>query len=470
MTVKARIYTIFLPCYSPRKSELLGRLQSELANVEFVGPDDLSGIMDTEGREEAYQNIRRMKGEIDGVLVFGGYLDRELSLLGLPVIVVRSLFGVGDWEKAILSFYKGEKVLTACLSDFDISAHTSTSRFNDLLNKIKLISALRKVKNSRLLVVQEPEILGNYDISGMDFHSPLPEDYNEVYSRNLREMRLEVTHASLTELNVEIEKVEGSGAEEVADMWINEAEQIRETNRGEVLRAARMYLGMESLMEKYGANGIAIRSLVPWVRGMTNVTPCLANTELNKQLRVGVCEGLVNSAITEMFGIYVTGNPSFIGDVIGIDRVNDMVAFAHCQCPMNPHGSDRVPYIIRSHALQKENEMLPDDYPEAGPSLSAVVQVELPTNEVVTAVKFGIYDKKIAVSTGVSVSGEELYRGFDDILCRTKLLMKTNSEAFERNYDTVSFGVHRNIIYGDHRARIKELGTLMGFKVVEEDR
>ena len=147
MTVKARIYTIFLPCYSPRKSELLGRLQSELANVEFVGPDDLLGIMDTEGREEAYQNIRRMKGEIDGVLVFGGYLDRELSLLGLPVIVVRSLFGVGDWEKAILSFYKGEKVLTACLSDFDISAHTSTSRFNDLLNKIKLISALRKVKN-----------------------------------------------------------------------------------------------------------------------------------------------------------------------------------------------------------------------------------------------------------------------------------------------------------------------------------
>lgn len=469
MEMKTKIYTIFLPCYSPRKDELLGKLQSELDDVEFVGLDELSGIGGTERREEAYQNMRGMKDKIDGILVFGGYLDRELTSFGLPVVIVRSLLGVGDWEKGILNFYKGKKVLTTCLSDSDISSHASASRFDNLLNKIELISALRKVKNSRLLLVQEPEILGNYDILGMDFHSPLPEDYNKVYSDNLKKMGPEVTHASLIELNEEIEKVDEGEAEKTTDMWINEAKEIRETNRDEVLKAARMYLGMERLMKKHGANGIAIRSLVPWVKGMINVTPCLANTELNKQFRVGVCEGLVNSAITEIFSIYVTGNPSFIGDVIGIDRINDTVTFAHCQCPINPHGSGRVPYVIRSHALQKENEMLPDDYPEAGPTLSAVVQVELPTDEVVTAVKFSIYDKKIAVSTGLSVPGEKLYRNFEDILCRTKLVMKTNTETFERNYDTVKFGVHRNIIYGEHKARIKDLATLIGFDVVEED-
>ena len=220
-------------------------------------------------------------------------------------------------------------------------------------------------------------------------------------------------------------------------------------------------------MKKHGANGIAVRSLVPWVKGMINVTPCLANTELNKHLRVGVCEGLVNSAITEMFSIYATGNPSFVGDVVGVDRVNDTVTFAHCQCPINPHGNDRTPYIIRSHALQKENKMLPHDYPEAGSTPGAAVQVELPTDETVTAVKFSIYDRKIAVSTGVSVSGRGLYKGFDDILCRTKLVMKTDSDAFEKNYDTVTFGVHRNIIYGDHRARMRDLAALIGFDVVE---
>jgi hypothetical protein len=470
MEMKTEIYTVFLPCYSPRKDELLGKLQSGFDDVEFVGLDELSGIGGTEGREEAYRNIKEMKGKIDGILMLGGYLDSELTSFGLPVVMVRSLFGVGDWEKGILNFYKDKKVLTTCLSDFDVSSGVSTSRFDDLLSKIRLISALRKVKNSRLLVVQEPEILGNYDIQGMDFHSPLPEDYNEVYSENLGQIGPEVTHASLIELNEETEKVNESDAEKTTDMWINEAKEIRETNREEVLRAARMYLGIERLMKKHDANGIAVRSLVPWVKGMINVTPCLANTELNKQSRVGVCEGLVNSAITEMFGIYSSGNPSFVGDVIGIDRVNDTVTFAHCQCPINPHGNDRVPYVIRSHALQKENEMLPDDYPEAGTTLSAVVQVELPTDEVVTAVKFSMYDKKIGVSAGLSVPGEKLYRNFEDILCRTKLVMETNTEAFERNYDTVRFGVHRNVIYGEHKARIEDLATLIGFDVVEEDR
>jgi L-fucose isomerase-like protein len=299
---------------------------------------------------------------------------------------------------------------------------------------------------------------------GMDFHSPLPEDYNEVYSQTLKEMGPELMDASLIELNEEMGKVDQKEAGRIADMWIAEAKEVRETNREEVLKAARLYLGMERLMAKYGATGIAIRSLVPWVKGMIDVTPCLANTELNRQSRVGVCEGLVNSAITELFGFYVTSNPSFVGDVVGIDRINDTVTFAHCQCPINPHGSDRVPYVIRSHALQKGNKMLPDDYPEAGSTLSAAVQVELPTDETVTAIKFSFYDRKIALSTGVSVPGDESYKDFEDILCRTKLVMKTNSAAFESKYDTATFGVHRNIIYGDHTQVVKDLSKLMGFQ------
>jgi hypothetical protein len=46
--------------------------------------------------------------------------------------------------------------------------------------------------------------------------------------------------------------------------------------------------------------------------------------------------------------------------------------------------------------------------------------------------------------------------------------MKTNSAAFETKYDTATFGVHRNIIYGDHTRAAKDLGKLMGFQVVEE--
>jgi len=466
--MKTQLYTVFLPCYAPKKDELLGQLRRRLDDVEFIGLDELSGIMSTEGREQAYRRIRQARDRLDGILIFGGFLDRELASFGLPILMVRSLFGVGDWEKGILSFYAGDRLVTACLSDFDISSRAPTARFDDLVNKIRLIDALKRVKGSRLLVVQEPEILGSYDILGMDFHSPLPTDYDAVYSQHLKETGPEIVHASLLEVTDEIGRVREGAAADVADMWMDEAQEVRETNREEILKAARLYLAMEGVMAKYGATGIAIRSLVPWVKRVTDVTPCLANTELNKQSRVGVCEGLVNSAITELFGLHVLGRPSFIGDVIGIDRINDTVTFAHCQCPINPHGTDRVPYTIRSHALQAGNEMLPHDYPETGPGLSAAVQVALPTDKAVTATKFSIYDRQIVVSAGMSVSGQAFYRNFDDILCRSKLVMKTDSAAFERKYDTVTFGVHRNIIYGDHRQTLNDLGKLMGFQVVEE--
>ena len=200
------------------------------------------------------------------------------------------------------------------------------------------------------------------------------------------------------------------------------------------------------------------------------MTPCLANTELNKQLKVGVCEGLVSNGITELFGIYIAGKPSFIGDVVGIDTINDTVTFAHCQSPINPHGNDRVPYVIRSHALQKENKMFPENYPEIGKSVSAAVKVDLPTNEVVTIIKISIYHKKIAISTGITVPGRELYKDFDDRLCRTKLVVKTNAKAFEEYYDTITFGVHRNILFGDYRETIKNMAAIIGYEVIEEDR
>ena len=468
MTSKAKIYGLFLPCYSAQKDELLKKLQVSLPDVEFVGLDKLSGINDTDDREDAYRNIAAIRDELAGIVVFGGYLDRGLTSLGLPVIMVRSLFGTGDWDKGILSFYAGEKLLAASLSNFDISSKTSSQRFADLIDKISLLAAIAKVKSSKLLIVQEPKILGSYDIEGMDFHVPLPGDYNEVYPQRLKEMGPNVEHVSLEELNKEMDKTPSEEAIRLANTWIEGAEQVVDTNREEILKATSMYIAIERLLKKYRADGITIRSLVPWVKEMTATTPCLANTELNKQLKTGVCEGLVNSAVTEMFGIHAIGRPSFIGDVVGVDRENDTVTFAHCQCPINPHGDDRLPYIIRSHALQKGNPMLPSDYPEAGSTPGVAVQVKLPLNEPVTAVKFSLYDEKIAVSTGISVSGEALYRDFEDILCRTKLVMRTNTRSFEKYYDTATFGVHRNIIFGDHRQRIDDLATLIGFTVVEE--
>jgi hypothetical protein len=478
MSPKATIYTLFLPCFGwPGRrgerlaDEVMAKLQARLDDVRFVGLDQLSGIMSTEGRAQAYQHIADLRDELDGILVFGGYLDRELVSFDLPVIMVRSILGVGDWEKGLLSFYRNDRLVTACLSEHDLSEAVATSRFEDLVAKIKLLVATCRLKDARLLVLQEPEILGSYDILGMDFHAPLPADYEQVYASRLAEYGPEIVHKSLVELNERARQVDDDVAIDMARKWTGKAREVHEeVPLNEVLEAARLYWAIKGMMADNDADGVTLRSLVPWVNGMLEVTPCLANTELNRELCTGVCEGLVNSAITEMLGLYALGRPSFIGDVVGIDSAHSVVIFAHCQCPINPHGTDTVPYVLRSHALQERNEALPEGYPEAAANPGAAVQVLLPTDEPVTSVKLSLYDRMMAIATGVSVSGDDLYRDFDDILCRTKLVMQTNVDAFEANYDTVRFGVHRNLIYGDQRKALKDLAKLLGFEVVEEDK
>ena len=468
---KTRIFTIFLPGFYEKKDKIFGQLQPLCPNIEFTGHVVLKGILDEKGKETAHQTIKAHLETLDGILIFGGLLDKRFTSLSLPVIMVRGIWIPGDWQKGIKSFYQGEKIITAALCDLDISEEISNARFKDLADKIKLIEVLSRIKEKKLLLVQEKEVLGQYDVFGMDYHVPLPDDYVERYSDHLKELGLRVEHIDLQNVLERIASVEKNAAQSIARQWIQSALDLNsDTNEQEVFEAAKLYLAMKSLMEEKNAEGIAIRSLVPWSKGTLRVTTCLPNTEFNKQLKVGVCEGLINAAVTELFGLLMFGRPSFIGDVIGIDPVQNLVTIAHCQSPVNPHGDDVVPYEIRSHALQKGNKMFPNVFPEIGKSLSATVRVELPTSEKVTLVKMSVYHKKIAVSTGMVVNGEEYYKDFKDRLCRTKIAVQLDAKAFEKNYDTVMFGVHRNVIYGDYRQTFQELANLLGYEIVEEDK
>jgi hypothetical protein len=102
----------------------------------------------------------------------------------------------------------------------------------------------------------------------------------------------------------------------------------------------------------------------------------------------------------------------------------------------------------------------------------ACVQVDLPLNETVTLVKMSMYDKKIAVFTGTTVSGRKMFEEWDHpgVSCRTKLAIKTNTKALLENYDTKTFAYHRVVFYGDFREEIKNIATFIGFEVVEEDK
>ena len=467
---KTRIFTVYLPAFYEKKETIFEQLQPLCPDVQFTGHARLTGILDEDGKKSALQAIAEEQDNLDGLIIFGGLQDKRFTSFNLPVIMVQGIWVPGDWQKGYLKFYQGDKIIPAALCDIDVREEISAARVRELARKIKLIEALAEVKRTKLLLVQEPEVLGQYDVFGMDYHVPFPDDYVQRYADHLNALGLTVNHVELERVLNKIPKADINRAEAIAQKWIKDAIGVNpETNETEILEAARLYLAMKELVEEEQADGIAIRSLVPWSQGILRVTTCLPNAEFNRQLKVGVCEGLINAAITELFALLLFKRPTFIGDIIGIDRENDLITVAHCQSPVNPHGDDLAPYEIRSHALQKGNKMLPAFMPEIGKSLSAVVRVDLPVDEPVTVVKISVYHKKIAVSSGRSVRGEDYYRDFKDRLCRTKLAIRLNTEAFARRYDTATFGVHRNVIFGDYREQLKDLADLMGYEFVPED-
>ena len=57
-----------------------------------------------------------------------------------------------------------------------------------------------------------------------------------------------------------------------------------------------------------------------------------------------------------------------------------------------------------------------------------------------------------------------------DILCRTKLVVRVDDPwKIQNHYSPAEYGIHRAATLGDLRQVLKDVGTFLGYKVVEED-
>ncbi|MEA3365697.1 MAG: hypothetical protein U9Q79_08670, partial [Candidatus Hydrogenedentes bacterium] len=157
-------------------------------------------------------------------------------------------------------------------------------------------------------------------------------------------------------------------------------------------------------------------------------------------------------------GLSITGSTGFNGDYL-LDTFNEIAIIGHCECPFNPYGDERkVSYVMRNLPLWEENKG------------GACVQVNLPVGEHVTVAKISVHNKKVTLFSGETVAGTQLFSGWDDILCRTKLAIKANTKNLFANLDWKTFGNHRVVFYGDHRQKFIDLAALIRFEVIEDDK
>lgn len=363
----------------------------------------------------------------------------------------------------------------------------SGSALGDDPVKVKPAEVVQKLSGTRILSIQDVDKINAIDQEGMRGvwgNSPVNE-YDRNYPKRLKEsLGIELVILRSGELLEAMGQVEDAAIEKLADTWIREATGMKNVTRADVLRSARMYWGFKALLAKYSAAAITYESATLTLsEHKVNAWTPLSILELAKEHVPCCCQSHVDCLVTQLIGCRLTdGRTGFVGDVLNDwsfqsagERPKNVIVVGHCGAAINPHGNDRIPYLIRDHIhSDKKWGGGPADVAEA-------TTVTWPADEPATVVKFDVYRKKVSVFSAKVLDGNKLFVDFPNCICRNKLVAqidqpegcyllpsKPNEGAFRSWWG--SWGCHQVVFYGNLCGAFKELARLKGFEVVEAKR
>jgi L-fucose isomerase-like protein len=399
--------------------EHLKNIQDRLGNnIEFVNGGIVKNVGDVKRLQE------KIKG-VDGILTlkvttcFPRDAFTEILNFDIPTIFFCSFYSGSGWPE-LLGIARDSKRRV----DYIFS-----SDYNEIIRRLRLIDAVRRVKQTKLLVVSE--------------------SLNEEYVEKAKErFGLEFKRIDFQQLQKVFDSIDFREAEEDTSQWIEKAEKVveKEVNKEEIIRSSRLYLAIKKLFGEENANGIAIDCLGGFANKLLPAYPCLAFSKLDDEGLTGTCQADLNSALTKVVIGNIAGKPGFVSDP-EIDVSTNLLAHYHCTAPTKMDGPSGLsqPYIIRSHG---------------GDYKGAALQVKMKLGQKITMAKLVGLDKML-ISTGEIVGNAER-----PDLCRTHFTVKV--ENARKMLDTWSYGDHRVIFYGDYVEDVGIIGKFLKFELFRE--
>ncbi len=415
--------------YLAHPTEELGRfekyfadLEKKMDNIKFVGgemvpPANLEQLVDQVRGADALLLIH-LSGHGGDTPVLGKLID-----VGLPTILFSQPFSGHGWMYFSQWHKQGKKVVLLPSSDW-----------SEIDRAVGLLRVPGWFKQSRIIAWGAPQ--GTEAACSAE----------QIKKRFGAEL-ISVDNARVQELFKAVDpKVAEAEAEQY---WLSQATRIVEPTRQEIIDSARLFLAVKELMIQERAQAITSSHCMGTPRG------CLAFSKLNDIGFVGACEGDMDSTLTMLMFAYAFRVPGFITDPV-IDKSKNAMVHFHCTSATRMDGPNgkRLPFAIRNQTDSKGGVAL---------------EVENRVGQSVTCAKL------VNLDTMLFTPGKILETSTSPMACRTQFAQSVpDARRLFLNWgeNVIQGGVmtllHRVVFYGDYADAIRDLGSLMGFKVVEE--
>ena len=216
----------------------------------------------------------------------------------------------------------------------DTGSRCSTpATYNDLERAAALLRVIPLLRQSRVLI--SPPFKGTPE-------SFAPEQVKAVWASN----SCRIADGRYDEV---LANVDAAAAEAEAQQWLDEAEQLVEPKREDVVKAARASLTLHQLIAENQAHGLCVGTCMGWLpRGF----PCLGFSRLNDRGIPAACDGDADCVLTMLMFQHALNQPGFLGNAAGVDTARNAFHLSHCSAPLRMEGpaGPAAPYLLRRHA------------------------------------------------------------------------------------------------------------------------
>jgi|GEM_PF-3087922 len=214
----------------------------------------------------------------------------------------------------------------------------------DLQSQVTVLRAEKMLRETRALVIGEgwPSFsqVGN------------PESPRIVEDA----LGVEIVQRTIADLRNRWEAADRADAESLAAQWLENAAEVDESARRDIVECAKMYLAMDALLEETGATAMTVNcrawDLLSCEEFGAFYSPCMGLTHLRWRGIPAACEADICALMSMALLNYVTGAPAFLGNIGPVDPEGNSVRIgghAACTVDMEGEGTPLEGYRLRDY-------------------------------------------------------------------------------------------------------------------------